>query len=248
MRAVKTLSVPSTPVEATPPAQVQDEAFSEDDTKADGKDELLEVAVGEGENPGEDIQSDASGGDDLKDPDYVEGALKVAMEIKKKRAAPKPKASTKKHLVAVSETAGKTKRKKKDDQIAVMVPMDQEDANSKLINRKTLELAESKIKEHSQWYPFGLNKYYEIPERLIDNPLPTMNERALNCDHIHTIANLMLKGPSDPLPVDLLPYQIKTVNGSNKAMLMDLNVVLDINWENYIYFAIIGQHSSVAAR
>ncbi|CAM6083649.1 unnamed protein product [Calypogeia fissa] len=98
-----------------------------------------------------------------------------------------------------------------------------------MINRKTLELAKAKIKEHSQWYPFGLNNYFQIPARLIDNPPPTMNEQALIREHVHTIANLMLKGPSDPFPANLLPYRMETVNGSRKAFLMDLNADLDIN-------------------
>ncbi|CAM6093894.1 unnamed protein product [Calypogeia fissa] len=169
-KVIETASVLSTSVEVSPPTEVQEEAFSEDATKADGADERLVVAIAEEKTEGEDVLSNASGGDDLKDPDYVDGALEVAAVVKKKRAPPQPKASTKKDLVAVPVSAAKGKRKKKDDQLAVMVPMDKEDANSKLINRKTLELAESKIKEHSQWYPFGLNKYYQIPARLIDNP------------------------------------------------------------------------------
>ncbi|CAM6104191.1 unnamed protein product [Calypogeia fissa] len=59
-------------------------AFFEDNTKAEGGDEPPEVALAERDNVDEDILSDASGGDDLKDPDYVEGAIEVAAEVKKK--------------------------------------------------------------------------------------------------------------------------------------------------------------------
>ncbi|CAM6104338.1 unnamed protein product [Calypogeia fissa] len=128
--------------------------------------------------------------------------------------------------------------------LADEIQLDFDGGDSYKINQKKLVAGEEKLKEHQRWYPFGIDEYFRIPVDLIDAAPVHMNERAMNHSHVAEIfKNMMVDTPQEPLPADVVPY---LTNQDNTYELVTAKKGFRI--EKYRYFAISGQHSSLAFR